>query len=420
MTAAVVGTKILFCGGRAGTPGLTATLSLVVDVYDTVADTWDVLELSVARAELAASTVGNLVLIGGGVEANAAASAVVDIYDVEAGAFLNATVLTDARWALQAVTVGAEVLFVGGFNGINALATVDIYNSVTLEWTVKELNVPRYNFAVAVDVDGSAYFCGGQTSSLNFLASVEVYSGAVETPTPTPEVTPTPTPEVTPTPTPVVAPTPTPGPGICASECQATFDNAEATFNVATGYTVQCSQWTALFACLTTCADTAALTTSQGTCSQTLDIQRYCDCGAGISFSPAAVISGMATYNAQIVTRFEGLVGVVSTGAGGATTLNVNGDDNTFSISFTWEDTATYAGGEVVTVQSIGDAWAVSLAEYFNTDVTNFAINQGKKRAQQTATLNGEVVDNSGTSGVSQLTISCAFLLVTFLLHVLF
>jgi hypothetical protein len=436
LAAAVSGTKIFFAGGRTGLVA-TPTISAVVDIYDTETGNWTVENLDVARAELTATAVGNFVLFAGGAESATTASVVVDIFDVEAGVFLNTSALSEGRWALQAVTVGTEVLIAGGWDGTQAVATVDTWDSVTREWTeVRYLAEARYNFAVAVDVNGAAYFCGGQNlATLGFLASVEIYAGAasVETPTPTPEGTPTPTPgETTPTPTPIVVPTPTPGQtptptpspvSVCVEDCNSRFVTSNTpVFTNANTWFDRCAPWTELYTCLQNClTDTpSAVTDAHDRCAQTPDAQDFCDCGDGLHFEPDRVVLFMSQNTGQIEERFEQLRGVVATTAGGSTDFNTDTTQNTFSIGFTWDDAATDGNGNSVSVQFIADSWAADLATYFNTQAVNFEISQAKKRAQQTASFTGAAVDNSGTSGVSQITVSCAFFLVAFLLHVLF
>ena len=83
--------------------------------------------LSVGRYDLAATTVGNYALFGGGYESGSRYSPTMDVYD----SFLTKTIADDlsvARGYLAATTVGCYALFGGGSDyDKNALATMDVY-----------------------------------------------------------------------------------------------------------------------------------------------------------------------------------------------------------------------------------------------------------------------------------------------------
>jgi hypothetical protein len=77
--------------------------------------------LSTARYNLAASTIGNYALFGGG--STGSSSKVVDAYD-ESLTRTTQTALSATRWGLAATTVGNYALFGGGGS---ASAVVDAY-----------------------------------------------------------------------------------------------------------------------------------------------------------------------------------------------------------------------------------------------------------------------------------------------------
>ena len=82
-------------------------------------------ELSVARSLLAATTVGNYALFGGGYNGTTLFSTV-DAYDTSLTR-TTPTALSEARDTIVATTVGNYALFGGGNNGTNRVSTVDAY-----------------------------------------------------------------------------------------------------------------------------------------------------------------------------------------------------------------------------------------------------------------------------------------------------
>jgi len=114
LAATSAGNLVFFGGGGTGT-----TRSNVVDIYDTVANTWSTAFLSQARASLTATSVGNYVLFAGG---NAYPSAdgtgtsnVVDIFDTVAGTW-NTASLSQGRWRLVSASANDEAFFAGGYD----------------------------------------------------------------------------------------------------------------------------------------------------------------------------------------------------------------------------------------------------------------------------------------------------------------
>ncbi len=71
---------------------------------------WSTGQLSVARANLAAASVGNVALFAGGDTSDA-----VDVYNGTTGAWSTAQ-LSVARYSLAAASVGNVALFAGGVN----------------------------------------------------------------------------------------------------------------------------------------------------------------------------------------------------------------------------------------------------------------------------------------------------------------
>ena len=86
-------------------------------------------ELSEARYNIAATTVGNYALFGGG-DSDNGYSAVVDAYDTKLTRS-TPTALSEARDILAATTVGNYALFGGGDSNYVRSAVVDAYKSNT-------------------------------------------------------------------------------------------------------------------------------------------------------------------------------------------------------------------------------------------------------------------------------------------------
>ena len=116
LAATTVGNYALFGGG-----GNSSGSSYTVDAYDTSLTRTNPTPLSKARSYLAATTVGNYALFGGGGN-----SFNVDAYDTSLTR-TNPTPLSKGRNYLEATTVGNYALFGGGYNGGTYYNTVDAY-----------------------------------------------------------------------------------------------------------------------------------------------------------------------------------------------------------------------------------------------------------------------------------------------------
>ncbi|HEX6882281.1 MAG TPA: hypothetical protein VF530_02810 [Planctomycetota bacterium] len=166
LAATTVGTKAFFAGGNAG-GFFSAVPSDVVDVYDSAkgapweSAAWSTAQLSVARGQMAAASVGNLALFAGGIDATSPL-ATVDIYDDSTGTWSTAT-LSQARHLEQyaAATAGGRVFFGGG--AVDPTPTlsdvVDVFDSAADTWSTLTLSVPRAS--LAVEAVGDLVLFGG-------------------------------------------------------------------------------------------------------------------------------------------------------------------------------------------------------------------------------------------------------------------
>ncbi len=131
LVAATVGSKVLFGGGVT----INGTASNIVDIYDDSTGLWSTAALSQARRSLAAASVGTKVLFGGGNSGtlysnNGTYSNVVDIYFGSTGLW-NTAILVQGRSSLAAASVSNQVLFGGGLGS----SIVDIYTDLAIPTT---------------------------------------------------------------------------------------------------------------------------------------------------------------------------------------------------------------------------------------------------------------------------------------------
>ena len=164
LAATTVGNYALFGGGKNASTYFTTITS-----YDKTLTKTRPTGLGTGRFFLAATTVGNYALFGGGEGSSYYAN--VDAYN-DLKTKSTPTSLTTTRSMLAAATVGNYALFGGGVNGTTRRTTVDTYNtSLTLK-TATALSVARYNLA-AGSVGDYVLFGGGYTSSHS--SSVDAY-----------------------------------------------------------------------------------------------------------------------------------------------------------------------------------------------------------------------------------------------------
>ena len=120
--------------------------------------------LSVAREDLAATTVGNYALFGGGYKSSTARYNTVDAHNTSLTRTIP-TALSAARDCLAAATVGDYAMFAGGYprNG-EYTDTVDAYSASLTRTTANGLRNRRANLAVTT-VGNYALFGGGNSGA---------------------------------------------------------------------------------------------------------------------------------------------------------------------------------------------------------------------------------------------------------------
>ena len=131
--------------------------------------------LSDARDSLAATTVGNYALFGGGI--SNMDTTVVDAYNHNLTRS-TPTQLSVKKFKLAATTVGNYALFAGGFDyalEISSLSNVDAYNESLTRSTPTSLSVARGDLA-ATTVGNYALFVGGEGPVNNYHSTVDAYN----------------------------------------------------------------------------------------------------------------------------------------------------------------------------------------------------------------------------------------------------
>jgi hypothetical protein len=159
LTATSSGELVLFGGGLNSTGA-----SDRVDIYNVTSGSWTTATLSVPRHQLAATSSQNLVFFGGGGKEAKTPTTVydrVDIYNTSNGSWSTAT-LSQPRYGLAATSVGNLVLFGGGYNSTGYSNVVDVFDVTSNTWTNATLSEAR-RWLASTSVDNRyALFAGGQ------------------------------------------------------------------------------------------------------------------------------------------------------------------------------------------------------------------------------------------------------------------
>ena len=175
LAATTVGDYALFGGGHyVGDDGYLVN-SAMVDAYNKSLTRTTATSLRAARPDLAATTIGNYALFGGG-RVGGSLSAVVDAYDTSLTR-TTPTALSERREHLAATAVGNYALFGGGWNGSYSAVT-DAYDTSLTRVNIGHLWTERFDLA-ATTIGNYALFGGGggsQASSGHYYGTSEVVS----------------------------------------------------------------------------------------------------------------------------------------------------------------------------------------------------------------------------------------------------
>jgi Ca2+-binding RTX toxin-like protein len=172
MTATTVGDYAIFAGGY--TSAFDNGPTEDVDYFDAKTNTWFTHDLSGAGS-VAAVTVGNLAMFAGGIS-NGQPTKIVDIFNSVTGDWSSVTGLSQARSFIAATAVGNLALFYGGLDAAGAETNVvDIYNAATGDWSNTTYGGDRQRI-VATTVGERAIFFGGYSGEES--DEVDIYDSA--------------------------------------------------------------------------------------------------------------------------------------------------------------------------------------------------------------------------------------------------
>lgn len=181
LAATTVGNYALFGGGKN-----SSSTSSTVDAYNTSLTISTAEPLSIARRNLAATTVGNYALFGGGDDttsySNSKKPTAVDAYNASLTKSMPAA-LSVGRDYLAATTIGSYALFGGGKN-LAEKETVDAYNASLTKSIPTVLSEARYYLA-ATSIGNYALFAGGYESTTAAVANVDAYNSSLTRSIPT-------------------------------------------------------------------------------------------------------------------------------------------------------------------------------------------------------------------------------------------
>ncbi|HAQ20881.1 MAG TPA: hypothetical protein DCR40_16860 [Prolixibacteraceae bacterium] len=137
---------------------------------------WSNTNLSVPRSSMGSTTLGNKAYFAGGHNGSIILSSV-ETYDVKTGLWEIIGNLNTARQVITGVSCGSKVFFAGGVssNMNTTYSTVDIYDTITRQWSVKQLSIPRFDLA-AVSKGNKVLFAGGCLYDLTGYNVVDIYN----------------------------------------------------------------------------------------------------------------------------------------------------------------------------------------------------------------------------------------------------
>lgn len=165
LAATSVGNLALFGGG------LTAT----VDIFDSSSNSWTTARLSQPRSYLTATSVANFALFAGGIT-EGGVSNVVDIFDSSSNSWTTA-MLSQPRAYLGSTSIGQKAFFIGGAYNVSngALSNaVDIFDANTKSWSTTTMRNRRVVYSAATSV-GDLVLIWGYTENLP-NSPVEIYN----------------------------------------------------------------------------------------------------------------------------------------------------------------------------------------------------------------------------------------------------
>ena len=133
--------------------------------------------LSVARSAMSAATAGSKILFAGGSFSGVGYSSRVDIYDTITKNWSTAELSVTERQGMAVATLGNKVFFAGGLdadNGTPITSRVDIYDAATNRWSTDAvLSSPRAYLAAAT-LGNRVFFAGGANWTSGHFSGLDV------------------------------------------------------------------------------------------------------------------------------------------------------------------------------------------------------------------------------------------------------
>lgn len=175
--------KIYALGGMNRPSGNTS----IVEVYDPLTNSWsNAAPLPAASADMGAAELNGKIYVVGGSNDRSALweyNPIANIWRTEITDTSDLEPLPTPRSGLAVTVLNGEIYAIGGSDeNNNPLATVEAYNPVTKQWTIKApLSVPRM-FLGAATVNGKIYAFGGlNNANGQFFKVLEEYNPASNT-----------------------------------------------------------------------------------------------------------------------------------------------------------------------------------------------------------------------------------------------
>jgi hypothetical protein len=166
-----VGDLAVFAGGLQGPENGHLTQIDHVNIYNAATGQWSTAQLSVARQDLGAATVGDLAIFAGGFPASAA----VDIYNSSTGQWSSDALPANPGYPVSGTSIGSLALFASDSSNI-----VNVLDTTTGRWFVTSL-AKGHSAAVGTAAGGKALFAGGTHSpgSLDIFTLVPGVIGSI-------------------------------------------------------------------------------------------------------------------------------------------------------------------------------------------------------------------------------------------------
>ena len=132
----------------------------------------------------------SLIFAAGGITASSSNTSSVEKYDVSKKDWAAATALPQKKSHAALVSSGDKLYSIGGYNGSKRLASVDVFDTVSEQWSGgAPMPTARSGFGATVDKDGHIYCVGGYSSTQQDMSDVDVYDPERDQWTPAPPLT---------------------------------------------------------------------------------------------------------------------------------------------------------------------------------------------------------------------------------------